>query len=163
MNEFLRRMAVALSGGVIGLTVAFYSLERLSLINLATTLGQDDGKPPFTVQLALFGGLALLNVSLFYAVHRWSRFLRRRPRTPQAPVWLLIAGFMVPGAVMIWALATHAAWLHLQATVPHDVHWAYIVLQVICASLVLVSLVLLAARWSPGYKQRPTDPSAPEG
>lgn len=162
MSGFLRRIALALTGGVIGLTVAFYSLERLSLINLATTLGQDDGKPPFTVELALFGGLTLLNLSLFYAVHRWSRYLRLRPRTPQAPVWLLITGFMVPGAVMIWALATHAGWLRLQAAVPQNVHWAYIGLQVVCASLVLVSLVLLAARWSPGYKRRPTETSATE-
>ncbi len=157
MSRFLVRMGVSLVGGVIGLTMAFYSLERLSLINLATTLGEDDGKPPLTVELALFGGLALLNLSLFYAVQRWAKYLREKPRTPQAPVWLLIAGFVLPGATMIWALATHSGWLHLQEKVPTTVHWGYILFQVVAAALLLISLVLLAARWSPGYKRRPVE------
>jgi len=152
VNGFLTRMACALAAGVLGLLIAFYSLERLSLINLATTLGQDDGKPPATVTTSLFVGLAILNVALFYAMARWAKYLRAHPRTSQAPAWLLIAIFSIAGATMVWALATHAAWLRLQEAVPQTVQWGYVAFQVIAASLILVSLVLLAARWSPGYK-----------
>ena len=152
MNGFLTRMAVALAAGVLGLAQAFYSLERLSLINLATTLGQDDGRPPASVTFSLFSGIAILNLALFYAVSRWAKYLRTHPRTSQAPAWLLIAIFTIAGGAMVWALATHAAWLRLQDAVPMSVHWGYIAFQVVGASLVLVSLVLLAARWSPGYK-----------
>lgn len=157
MNGFLRRMAGALVVGVLGLCMAFYSLERLSLINLATSLQQDDGKPPASVTFSLFAGLALLNLALFYAVSRWAKYLRTHPRTAQAPAWLLIGTFMVAGAAMVWALATHAGWLRLQDSVPLSVDWGYIAFQVVAAALVLVSLVLLAARWSPGYKPAAID------
>jgi hypothetical protein len=151
-------MAGALVAGIVGLFMAFYSLERLSLINLATSLHQDDGKPPLSVTLSLFGGLALLNLALFYAVSRWARYLRTHPRTTQAPVWLLIGTFVLAGAAMVWALATHAGWLRIQDSVPLSVHWGYISFQVVAASLVLISLVLLAARWSPGYKPSAIEP-----
>ncbi len=157
MNGFLRRMAGAFVIGVLGLCIAFYSLERLSLINLATSLQQDDGKPPLTVTFSLFGGLAVLNLALFYAVSRWAKYLRTHPRTTQAPAWLLIGTFTVAGAAMVWALATHAGWLRLQESVPLSVQWGYIAFQVVAAALVLVSLVLLAARWSPGYKPMAID------
>ena len=152
MNGFLTRMGVALVVGVLGLCMAFYSLERLSLINLATSLQQDDGKAPLTVTVSLFAGLAILNLALFYAVSHWAKYLRTHPRTTQAPAWLLIGIFTVAGAAMVWALATHAGWLRIQDSVPLSVNWGYIAFQVVAASLVLVSLVLLAARWSPGYK-----------
>ena len=157
MNGFLTRMACALVAGVFGLSMAFYSLERLSLIDLATTLNHDDGKAPLSVTASLFGGLALLNLAIFYAVSRWAKYLRTHPRTSQAPAWLLIGIFTLSGAAMVWALATHTGWLRLQETVPVSVHWGYIAFQVVAASLVLVSLVLLAARWSPGYKTRVVD------
>jgi hypothetical protein len=150
-------MAVAFVVGVLGLCMAFYSLERLSLINLATSLQQDDGTPPLSVTLSLFAGLALLNLALFYAVSRWAKYLRTHPRTTQAPVWLLIGTFVAAGAAMVWALATHAGWLRIQHTVPMTAQWGYIAFQVVAAALVLVSLVLLAARWSPGYKPTAID------
>lgn len=157
MNGFLVRMAGALVTGVIGLVMSLYSLERLSLIDLATTLGQDDGKPPLSVTMSLFAGLAVLNLAILYAVSRWAKYLRTHPRTTQAPAWLLIAIFTFAGAAMLWALATHSGWLRLQDEVPTSVHWGYIAFQVVGASLVLVSLVLLAARWSPGYKTKVAD------
>ncbi len=157
MNGFLRRMAGALVVGVLGMCMAFYSLERLSLINLATFLKQDDGKAPLSVTISLFTGLAILNLALFYAVSKWAKYLRTHPRTAQAPAWLLIGTFMVAGAAMVWALATHSGWLRIQEGVPLSVHWGYIGFQVVAATLVLVSLVLLAARWSPGYKPTAID------
>lgn len=157
MTGFLRRMAVALVAGILGLCMAFYSLERLSLINLATFLNQDDGKAPLSVTISLFAGLTVLNLALFYAVSKWAKYLRTHPRTAQAPAWLLIGTFMLAGAAMVWALATHAGWLRIQAEVPLSVHWGYIAFQVVAAALVLVSLVLLAAKWSPGYKPTAID------
>lgn len=154
MNGFLTRMACALVAGVLGLTVAFYSLERLSLINLATSLDEDDGKAPLSVTTSLFVGLTVLNLAILYATWCWAKYLRSHPRTSQAPVWLLIATFTSAGAAMVWALATHAGWLRLQETVPVSVHWGYIVFQVVAGSIFLVSLVMLAARWSPGYKTK---------
>jgi len=157
VSGFLWRMAGSFVAGVFGLCMAFYSLERLSLINLATTLNEDDGKAPLSVTLSLFGGLTLLSLALFYAVARWARYLRTHPGTPQAPAWLLIGMFVLGGAAMVWALATHAGWLRLQEHVLLTVQWGYIAFQVVAACLVLVSLVLLAARWSPGYKTRPVE------
>lgn len=155
MKSFLIRVGGALAVTVLGLSMAFYSLERLSLINVATTLGQDDGRSPMSVQLSLFVGLALVNISAFWALIQWSRFLRAHPDTKQAPAWLFVGIFVLAGAAMVWALATHAAWLRLQETVPQDVHWGYISFQVVAATLLLVSVVLVAVRWSPGYKAVP--------
>lgn len=152
MSRFLWRTGGLIAMGLLGLAMAFYSLERLSLINLATTLGQDDGRAPLPVTFSLFVGLALVFLSTFFAMWRWAAFLREHPRTSQAPVWLLISILLVGGAAMIWALATHSGWLRIQETVPLSVHWGYIAFQMVAASFVLVPLVLLAVRWAPGYK-----------
>jgi len=109
------------------------------------------------VTASLFAGLAILNIALFYAMSRWASYLRTHPRTSQLPAWLLIGLFSIAGAAMVWALATHSAWLRLQDEVLETVHWGYISFQVVAASLILVSLVLLAARWSPGYKTKVVD------
>ncbi|MCB2411426.1 hypothetical protein LGT39_01015 [Demequina sp. TTPB684] len=144
-------MAVA----AVGLSMMFYSFERLSLVQLAHTLDQGDGRAPGTVQASLFVGLALLNLSAFFALFRWANYLREYPRTPQAPVWFLLTLLLVGGAATVWALATHAGWLRTLDEVPLSVHWGYIAFQVVAAMLVLVPLVLLGARWSPGYKHQP--------
>lgn len=161
MTRFLVRMGISLALCWLGLAMAFYSLERMSLINLATTLGQDDGEAPMTVRVALFIGLALVNLTTFFALWRWSRFLRANPRTRQAPVWLLVGVLVLGGAAMTWALATHTGWIRAQAIVPLSVNWGYIAFQVVAASLVLVPLVLVGARWSPGYKPRDPELDAP--
>lgn len=143
---------------VVGLSMMFYSFERLSLVQLAHTLGQGDGGPPGTVQASLFVGLALINLSALFALNRWANFLREFPKTKQAPVWFLVALLLFGGAAMVWALATHAGWLRTLDEVPLSVPWGYISFQVVAAMLVLIPLVLLAARWSPGYK-RETNPT----
>ncbi len=152
MSRFLWRTGGLIALGVLGLSMAFYSLERLALINLATTLGQDDGKAPLAVTISLFVGLVLVFLATFFGMWRWARYLRENPRTPQAPVWLLLSVLGVGGAAMIWALATHSGWLRIQETVLIHVHWGYIAFQVVAASFVLIPLVLLAVRWAPGYK-----------
>jgi len=155
VSRFLARMGFFLAVAAVGLTMMFYSFERLSLVQLAHTLGQGegDGRAPGTVQAALFVGLALLNVSALFALNRWAHFLREFPKTSQAPVWFLVALLLFGGATMVWALATHSGWLRTLDEVPLSVSWGYIGFQVVAALLVLIPLVLLGARWSPGYKR----------
>lgn len=155
MTRLLTRMGVAFGVAAVGLSMMFYSFERLSLVQLANTLGQADGSAPGTVQVSLFVGLALLNGASLFALFRWANYLRAYPRTPQAPVWFLVALLIVGGAAMVWALATHSGWLRTLDEVPLSVSWGYIAFQVMAAMLVLIPLVLLGARWSPGYKHQP--------
>lgn len=152
MSSFLVRMGFLVVGAVVGLSMMFYAFERLSLVQLAHTLGQGDGRPPGTVQASLFVGLSLLNLSALFALNRWAKFVREFPKTRQAPVWFLVALLLVGGGAMVWALATHSGWLRTLDEVPLSVHWGYIGFQVVAAMLVLIPLVLLGARWSPGYK-----------
>jgi len=152
VSSFLARMGFLVVGAMVGLSMMFYSFERLSLVQLAHTLGQGDGRPPGTVQAALFVGLSLLNLSALFALNRWAKFLREFPTTRQAPVWFLVALLLFGGGAMVWALATHSGWLRTLDEVPLSVHWGYIGFQVVAAMLVLIPLVLLGARWSPGYK-----------
>jgi len=156
VSRLLTRMGVLGVAATVGLSMMFYSFERLSLVNLAHTLDQGDGRTPVTVQVSLFVGLALLNLSALYAVNRWAKYLREYPETTQAPVWFLVALLLFGGGAMVWALATHAGWLRTLDEVPLSVHWGYIGFQVVAALLVLIPLVLLAARWSPGYKKPST-------
>lgn len=152
MSSFLARMGLLMVGATVGLGMMFYSFERLSLVQLAHTLGQGDGRPPGTVQASLFVGLSLLNLSALFALNRWAKYVREFPNTRQAPVWFLLALLLFGGGAMVWALATHSGWLRTLEEVPISVHWGYIGFQIVAAMLVLIPLVLLGARWSPGYK-----------
>lgn len=152
MSSFLTRMGLLFAVAAVGLSMMFYSFERLSLVNLAHSLDQGDGQAPATVQASLFVGLVLLSLSALFAVNRWAHYLRENPETSQLPVWFLVALLLFGGGAMVWALATHAGWLRTLDEVPLSVHWGYIGFQVVAAMLVLIPLVLLGARWSPGYK-----------
>lgn len=152
MRSFLTRMGLLFAVAAVGLSMMFYSFERLSLVNLAHSLDQGDGRAPATVQASLFVGLVLLSLSALFAVNRWAHYLREHPETSQLPVWLLVSMLLLGGGVMVWALATHAGWLRTLDDVPLSVSWGYIAFQVVAAMLVLIPLVLLGARWSPGYK-----------
>jgi len=153
VSRFLTRMSLSVAIAAVGLSMMFYSFERLSLVQLAHTLGQGDGRPPGTVQASLFVGLALLNLSALFALNRWAKYLREFPSTGQAPVWFLVTLLLFGGAAMVWALATHAGYMRTLEEVPLSVNWGYIGFQVVAAMLVMIPLVLLAARWSPGYKR----------
>jgi hypothetical protein len=159
VSSFLARMGLSLAIAAVGLSMMFYSFERLSLVQLAHTLGQGDGGTALTVQTSLFVGLALLNLSALFALNRWANFLREFPETRQAPLWFLVALLLFGGAAMVWGMATHSGWLRTLSEVPLSVSWGYISFQVVAAMLVLIPLVLLAARWSPGYK-RESNPSS---
>ncbi len=154
MKTLMSRMAGLLVVGVIGLSMTFYCLERLSLIHLATSLGQDDGRAPLSVQISLFAGLALVYLAGFWAIIFWSRYVRSNPGVSQAPVWLLLTVLTLGLAGMLWGLATHSAWLNTQATVPMDVAWGYVAYQVVAGTLIMTPIVLVGVRWAPGYKHK---------
>lgn len=154
MTGFLWRMAGALVVLTVGLLMMFYSLERLSLIRMAYSAGQGNGQFPVAVQVSLFIGLIAVNFSLFYALTRWADFLRDNPGTPQAPVWVLVAVLVVAGAVMVLAMASHAGYVRGLELIPTSAAWGYILFQVCAAAFALVALVLIAVRWSPGYRRR---------
>jgi len=154
VNGLLTRMGLAFAVAAVGLGMLFYSFERLSLVELARTLDQGEGGAPGTVQASLFFGLVLFNFAALFALVRWANYLREFPRTPQAPVWFLVALLVIGGGAMVWALATHTGWLRTLDEVPLTVSWGYIMFQVVAAMLVLMALVLLGARWSPGYKRQ---------
>lgn len=154
MTNFLARMFGALVVLTVGLLMMFFALERLALIRMAHTAGQGNGQYPVAVQVALFVGLLAVNFSLFYALTKWADFLRDNQDTPQAPVWVLIGVLVVAGALMVLAMAMHAGYVRGLDLVPNHVAWAYIVFQVCAADFALVALVLIAVRWSPGYRRR---------
>ena len=157
MSGFLWRMAGAFALLIVGLAMMFYSLERLSLINLAETLGQGDGERPFGLTASLFIGLIGVNFALFYALTRWAAFIRRNPGTPQAPVSLLITVLCASGLAFVASIAIHASYLRTLEVVPMDVSWGYICFQVLAAAVALIVLVLIAVRWSPGYRRGLTE------
>lgn len=154
MTDFLARMAGALVVLIIGLTMMFYSIERLSLIRMAYTQGQGNGQFPVAVQASLFIGLIAVNFSLFFALTRWATFWRANPGLPQPPVYLLVSVLIVAGFAMVLAMASHAGYVRALEQTPTSVAWGYIAFQVIAASFALVALVLIAVRWSPGYHRR---------
>lgn len=158
MTGFLWRMAGAVACLWIGLGMMFYSLERLALISAAESAGEGNGERPVAVTLSLFVGLLIVNLALFYALSRWGRFIRGNPRTRQAPVSLLIGVVLVSGGLLVLSIALHAGYIRSLETVPMDVSWGYIAFQVLASTVSLVALVLIAVRWSPGYRKPTSTP-----
>ncbi len=86
MSGFLWRMAGALVGVMIGLAMLFWALELTSLAALNASDTGSDPHPPTSTYLLMFAGLVLVNLATFYALTRWSRYLREHPNTKQLPV-----------------------------------------------------------------------------
>ncbi|WP_156165352.1 hypothetical protein [Demequina rhizosphaerae] len=147
MSGFLWRMGGALALGVLGLTLVFWQLEHASLYAFAGL-----GRPSTAVYALLFTGLVLVNVSVFYMLTRWSRFLRAHPETRQLPPWFLVGVIVLSGAVLVTGIAVHAGYLRSLDPLPMDISQGFVAFEVSFASLVLVPLVLLAVRWSTGYR-----------
>jgi hypothetical protein len=156
MRSLLWRLGGALTLGVLGLYMTFYALERTALTSLAAGPGVAD-RPAAGTYLLLFGGLAILNLSTFYALTRWSRFVRANPHGRQAPVWLLILIMMFAGVMLLVGVAVHSGWVRSQDEVPTDISQGFVLYEVTFSALLLMCLVLIAVRWSPGYKHRPVD------
>ncbi|WP_297084570.1 hypothetical protein [uncultured Demequina sp.] len=147
----MRRMGVTLAIGLTGLTMLMYALERTSLIVFAEGSGTN---PPVRIYLTLFAGFVIVNLCTFFALSQWARYLRFHPETKQLPLWFLVALLLLSGAALLTAMANHAGYLRSLDAVSVDPNGGYIAFQVVFGALLIVSLVLLAVRWSPGYKNR---------
>jgi hypothetical protein len=157
MSGFLWKMAGSLVALMVGLAMLFWALELTSLAALQGSADGGDGKPETGVYLLMFAGLVILNLATFSALMRWSRYLRENPSTKQLPVAVLVAVLLFAGAALIAGVAIHSDWLGEQPEVPTTVQQGFIFYQMIFATIAVATLVLLAVRWSPGYKRRPIE------
>jgi hypothetical protein len=148
------KMAAALVGGVAGLVMLFWALERTTLVALAADVYGTASEPPFITYVMMFLGLILINFAVFYGLTEWSNYLRRNPDTQQLPVWVLFSVSAVSGAALLTGIANHSAFVQSQEEVPMEISQGFIAYQVVTAALVLAPLVLLGVRWSPGYRPR---------
>lgn len=158
-TSLLRRVGGALAVGLTGLTMVVWALERTSLINFAEVLDGANVATPMRVYVTMFVGLALVNLSTFYAVRQWSDYLREHPDTAQLPVWFLVLLIVVPGAALVTSVATHAGYIRGLDQVPMDPNPGFIGFQVVMAALIIIALVLLGVRWAPGYKHPQARPA----
>ena len=149
-RRLVRRVGIDAVVGIIGLTMLLWALERTSLVGFAEGAGAN---PPFRVFLTMFVGLAAVNLCTFDALKRWSQYLRDHPETRQVPVWFLLVLLLSAGGSLIFAMATHAGYLRGLDTVSTTPSMGYVGFQVVMAMFVIISLVLLASRWAPGYKR----------
>lgn len=149
MSGFLWRMGGAAALGVLGLCLVFWQLEHASLMRFA-----DAGRPSAAVYALLFVGLLLTGGAGIYALSRWAQFLRDHPHTTQAPAWALIVVIAVSGAVFVIGNAIHAGYIREQDPTPMEISQGFVAFEVSFAAMALVPLVLLAARWSSGYRRR---------
>lgn len=149
MSGFLWRMGGALAAGVLGLGLVFWQLEHAALWAFA-----GNGRPAFGVYALLFTGLVISGAALIFAFTHWARFLREHPDTRQVPVWFLTLLFVGAGAAFVTGVAVHAGYLRSLDQVPLEISEGFVLYQVSFATLALIPLVLLAARWSPGYHRQ---------
>lgn len=156
-SSLVRRVIVAIVLGVIGLTMLIYALERTSLINFEAAHSGTEPETPVTVFVTMFVGLAVVNLCAFWALDQWGAYLRAHPDVKQLPVWALVLLIVLPGAALVTSVATHAGYIRSLDTIPSQPNAGFIAFQVVMAALVILALVLLAARWAPGYK--PVRPS----
>ncbi|MFW7414050.1 hypothetical protein [Demequina sp. SO4-18] len=162
-SSLLRRVLTALVMGIVGLTMLVWALERTSLVNFAALHDGAEAQIPMRVYVTMFIGLAIVNLCTFWAVSQWSAYLRAHPDAPQLPVWFLLVLIVLPGGALITSVATHAGYIRSLDAVPVDPNMGFIAFQVMMAALVIIALVLLGVRWSPGYKQpRNAQPRNPQ-
>ncbi|WP_084040427.1 hypothetical protein [Demequina sp. NBRC 110053] len=149
-KSLARRAAALVIVGIVGLTMLFYALERASLVMFTDGAG---ARPPLRIYLTLFVGLAIVNLCVFYGFTMWARYARTHPETRHLPVWFLLAVLVIGGGALVTSMATHAGYLRSLDAMPAAPNMGYVGFQVIAAAFVLVPLVLLCARFAPGYKR----------
>jgi hypothetical protein len=157
MSGFLWRMGGSLVAAVVGLAMLFWALELTSFAALEGAEAGTDGRPDSGTYLLMFAGLVIVNLATFSALTRWSRYLREHPYTKQLPVVVLVSVLVFAGAALVIGVAIHSDWLHSLASVPTTVSQGYIAYQVVFATVAIATLVLLAVRWSPGFRRRPIE------
>lgn len=154
-SSLVKRVMLAIVLGIIGLTMLIYALERTSLVNFAASHDGAEAQTPLRVFMTMFVGLAVVSLCAFWALDQWASYLRAHPDVKQLPVWFLVVLIVLPGGALITSVATHAGYIRSLDAVPTDPNAGFVAFQVVMAALVIVALVLLAARWAPGYKLRP--------
>ena len=155
MSGFLWKMLGALVAGMFGLGMLFWALELTSLASLEASAQGGDASPSKGVYALMFAGLVLVNLATFSALTRWSRYLREHPETKQLPVALLVGVLVLAGGALVTGIAIHSDWVRQQDPIPTTVQQGFIMFEVLFATIAVATLVLLAVRWSPGYKRRP--------
>lgn len=155
-SRLMTHMGIALAVGVVGMTMVMYALERTSLIAFANAAGADH-QTPLSTYVTMFAGLTVLYGAVFWALKRWSRFLRENRTASQLPVWFLAVLMIGAGLAAIIGIANHSGWARAQDPVPLEPNLGYIAYLTVMGTLVTVALVLVAVRWSPGYRRRSTD------
>lgn len=151
-SSLVRRVMVAIALGMIGLTMLIYALERTSLINFEAAHEGTDPDTPISIFITMFVGLAVVNLCAFWALDQWGAYLRAHPDVKQLPVWSLVLLIVLPGGGLVTSVATHAGYIRSLDTIPSQPNAGFVAFQVVMAALVILALVLLAARWAPGYK-----------
>lgn len=153
MNAFLRRMAAATALIMLGLAILMYGLERLMIDHHASASmrATTEVAPELMV---FFAGFVLVNLGVFPLLSRWASFYRSNPGLRQAPVSLLVGIVAVLGAAVIGAMALHADRMKHTPPGTAEISWGYILLVVVLVALLLLTLVFIAVRWSPGYHRR---------
>ncbi len=160
MSRFLWKMGGSVAVAMLGLAMLFWGLERTSLLSFASLQSGVEQSPPMRVYLLLFAGLLLVNFAVFYSLDRWSRYVRAHDDVKHLSAWLLVSMSVLAGGALVTGLAVHAGWVRTRNPIPTEVNQGYIAYQVVFATFVLIPLVLLAVRWSPGYKRQPPSVSA---
>ncbi len=150
MKSTLIKLGVSLAIGIVGLTMAFYGLERSALIEAQASLSGVDMPVPTRIFVTLFVGLTALNISVFSALAVWSTYLREHEGTKQLPVWLLIGALVISGGLGITGLAQHGGYINTLGEVPMDVNQGYIAYMTVFGTFFVVALVLVGVRWRPG-------------
>ncbi|MEX0913649.1 MAG: hypothetical protein WDZ57_01730 [Demequina sp.] len=147
-------MGGALIAAIAGQAMLFWALERSNLVALEGAHLGHAGRAPFGIYILLFLGLLVVNFSGYFALTQWARYLRAHPDARQLPVWFLFTLAVVAGAALLTGIANHSAYVQSLQPVPMDVSQGFIAYQIATGTPVLAAVVLLGARWSPGY--RPT-------
>lgn len=152
-SSLVKRAIGAIVVGVIGLTMLLYALEQSSLHAYAAAQTGDASRPGMSVYLTLFIGLVAVSLSACWILQQWASYVRQHPDVKHVPVWFLIALIVLPGGGLIYSFATHASYIRGLDQVPMEPNLGFVAFQVIMATLVIIALVLLAARWTSGYKR----------
>ena len=158
-SSLVKRVLGALVVGVTGLTMLLYALEQSSLHAFAAQQTGGSPRPAMGVYVTLFLGLVAVSLSACWILQQWASYVRQHPDVKHLPAWFLITLIVLPGGGLIYSVATHAGYIRSLDQVPMEPNLGFVAFQVIMAALVIVALVLLVVRWSPGYK-RPQPPSA---
>ncbi len=152
MTRTLWKLGGCLALGMTALGMIFWGLERTTLVDDAVRVMGESETIPTHIYVLIFVGLVLLSLAGFAAITVWGGFLKANPTTRQLPIWIVLVTMVVSGAAMIAGFAQHSAYVQSLDALPTDVNQGYIAYLVITATAVIVCIVIMSARWAPGYR-----------